>query len=419
MQAVVAASAMRRLLAFATLLLLGSASAAGCSGSDSAAEGTPCGRFCIRFGLGKNCGEAKSCESDCIATAATCPAHAAKMLGCLRGLEFECTAPGQAVAKSSAGASGEYAYLNGASGTLEVQDATCADAVREFQACPSGSGGAGGSSGNGGAGGFGGGSGGSSGGGGSGGAGAGGGGTGGTGGSGGTGGNCPTQHPYHCASSDTCWKADMDCATVTKCGTDWVGCTALESQKNEAVDCTFGACVATPATCAGDASYPTFCPGSSGAFPSCWSSGTACNTVVYCNGAGGKSCSSATQTVDCVANKCLTPKSSESTDAACSNGTDDDGNGYADCKDFHCSANPSVTVCKSENDDVACGNGLDDDGNGYADCKDLNCQISPAVTVCNTENSDAECHDSVDNDGDGKTDCADATCFGSPFTQCP
>lgn len=35
----------------------------------------------------------------------------------------------------------------------------------------------------------------------------------------------------------------------------------------------------------------------------------------------------------------------ENTDALCSNGVDDDCNGYTDCDDFNCSRNPAVTVC--------------------------------------------------------------------------
>ncbi len=73
----------------------------------------------------------------------------------------------------------------------------------------------------------------------------------------------------------------------------------------------------------------------------------------------------------------------------------------------------------SEVDDIACSNGVDDDGNGYTDCKDFNCRISPAVTVCNTERTQAACHDGVDNDGNGKIDCADPTCHSSPFVTCP
>jgi len=35
----------------------------------------------------------------------------------------------------------------------------------------------------------------------------------------------------------------------------------------------------------------------------------------------------------------------EDNNAACSDGKDNDGDGYVDCVDFDCSKNPSVTVC--------------------------------------------------------------------------
>jgi len=75
-------------------------------------------------------------------------------------------------------------------------------------------------------------------------------------------------------------------------------------------------------------------------------------------------------------------------------------------------------VCKGERNDVSCSNGTDDDGNGFADCKDLNCQISPAVTVCPAEKGYDACHNGTDDDGDGKVDCVDVTCYGSPVSGC-
>ena len=184
------------------------------------------------------------------------------------------------------------------------------------------------------------------------------------------------------------------------------------------VDCKWKKCVATPTSCT-QSSYPVYCPTRHGAAPECYSPGTACSTVVYCDGVGAKSCKQPNQAVDCANNVCLTPKSAESSDAACSNKIDDNGNGFIDCMDFHCLANPAVTVCKGETDDLACSNKLDDDGNGFTDCKDFSCQISPSVTKCAAERTDAECHDGVDNDADGKIDCADTSCLGNPFTTCP
>ena len=41
-------------------------------------------------------------------------------------------------------------------------------------------------------------------------------------------------------------------------------------------------------------------------------------------------------------------RGAEATDALCSNGVDDDCNGYVDCNDYHCSRNAAVHVCGSD-----------------------------------------------------------------------
>ncbi len=398
----------------------------GCSSSDAEGTPSPCETFCNRLASGSKCGGAEAitpCLSDCKTLPASCPSRADTAIRCLATLSYDCSS-GDAVANGNGATTDDPAFLSGTSGTIEVRDATCAERVREFQTCPASTGGGGSGGSFGGAGGSfgGGGSGGSfggSGGGGTGGAGGGpsGGGSGGAGGSGG--GNCSPAYPVYCAASDTCWETDTDCSSVTNCGGDWIACSNTQSQDGKAVDCTVKGCVPTAATCAGDANYPVFCPARHGVGPACWSPGTVCASVVHCANLGDKSCSGAGEAVDCVNNKCLVPKSSESSDAACSNNQDDDGNGYADCKDFHCSSNPAVSVCNAENDDTACGNGKDDDGNGFSDCADFNCRISPSVSVCNAEKTQTTCHDSTDNDGNGKADCADTTCLASPFVSCP
>jgi hypothetical protein len=298
--------------------------------------------------------------------------------------------------------------LTAAGSTVEIQDAACAERAEDFTSCEpiAGGGGSGGSGGVAGSG-----TGGSS-----------DGGTGGTpagGGSGGTGGNdCSSSFPYHCAASDTCWAEEVDCSTAKQCAGEWFVCSAANGALGYSVDCAWEKCVPSPSSCT-EASHPVYCPARHGASPGCYTPGSQCNTVVYCEGVGAKACSQANQAVDCSANLCLTPESNESSNATCSNNLDDDGNGFVDCDDFHCLANASVSVCDGEVDDGACGNSQDDDGSGYADCQDYTCQISPAVQACNGESTDSECHDAVDNDGDGKTDCADTSCLFSPFTSCP
>lgn len=61
----------------------------------------------------------------------------------------------------------------------------------------------------------------------------------------------------------------------------------------------------------------------------------------------------------------------ETTAALCSDGVDNDLNGYADCDDFNCYG---VGACaQSETTDALCSDGVDNDLNGYADCDDFNC----------------------------------------------
>jgi hypothetical protein len=83
----------------------------------------------------------------------------------------------------------------------------------------------------------------------------------------------------------------------------------------------------------------------------------------------------------------------------CDNGSDDDGDGFADCRDDDC-AGPS---CVEQ-----CVDGVDNDGDGSVDCDDPTCDGG-----C-TE----QCDDARDNDGDGATDCADDECAGAVPETC-
>ena len=109
----------------------------------------------------------------------------------------------------------------------------------------------------------------------------------------------------------------------------------------------------------------------------------------------------------------------ENTDAACSDGFDNDGDGFIDCDDFDCTDSaPSCgggpgTDGTAEDNDAACH-----DGNGFTDCDDFDCSMNPMVTVC-SENTDELCSDGIDNDGDGFIDCGmagtepDFDCIGT------
>lgn len=139
----------------------------------------------------------------------------------------------------------------------------------------------------------------------------------------------------------------------------------------------------------------------------------------------------------------------ENTTGACSDGCDNDGDGFADCDDFDCcsrvTCGPStacgrrgdggvrsdaaVMACATagpESSADACSDGCDNDGNGYYDCGDRNCcryrSDCGASTYCgrleNTcatvgdENTAGACSDGCDNDRNGFADCEDAACCG-------
>lgn len=65
---------------------------------------------------------------------------------------------------------------------------------------------------------------------------------------------------------------------------------------------------------------------------------------------------------------CVPPAVVEESALACSNGIDDDGDGFGDCQDGDCD---SSGACESTQE--ACRNGLDEDENGRADCEDVAC----------------------------------------------
>ena len=100
----------------------------------------------------------------------------------------------------------------------------------------------------------------------------------------------------------------------------------------------------------------------------------------------------------------------QDTVAACADGLDNDGDGFADySNDPGCSA----TTDDSENEaSLPCDDRLDDDGDGFVDFpRDRGCK-SPTWTT-----EAPECSDGVDNDGDGKVDW-DGGGVGVPDPQC-
>ncbi|MBL8604713.1 MAG: hypothetical protein JNK72_22495 [Myxococcales bacterium] len=149
-----------------------------------------------------------------------------------------------------------------------------------------------------------------------------------------------------------------------------------------------------------------------------------------------------------------TPTGPENTPAACMDGLDNDCDNFADCRDFECSRNPAVTFCPdagptftdtgprdvihpedtagcrpmgAENTPAACSDGIDNDCDGFRDCIDLNCScqgtcasLRAGCTCSGSENSNSACMDGRDNDCNGFSDCADFACSrNTAVTICP
>ncbi|MCU0657460.1 MAG: isopeptide-forming domain-containing fimbrial protein, partial [Polyangiaceae bacterium] len=152
-------------------------------------------------------------------------------------------------------------------------------------------------------------------------------------------------------------------------------------------------------------------------------SGRVCDTadtlkcIDGCRGEGGNGCPTTLlcTSKDSSIGKCVNDP--EDTDAKCSDGLDNDGDGKTDCDDSDCK-NSSISACK-ENTDAKCKDGVDNDGDSQTDCDDSDCKDNPAITVCATkEDTNEKCKDGKDNDGDGKTDCDDPDCKVEGITTC-
>jgi len=79
-----------------------------------------------------------------------------------------------------------------------------------------------------------------------------------------------------------------------------------------------------------------------------------------------------------------------------------------DCCADVCNACGELTFC-SPGTETDCSDGVDNDGDGFTDCSDSDC---PACLP------ETDCSDDVDNDYDGYNDCADSDCAESPDCSC-
>ncbi len=87
----------------------------------------------------------------------------------------------------------------------------------------------------------------------------------------------------------------------------------------------------------------------------------------------------------------------------CSNGIDDDGDGFVDCADTECAR---VSYCNLESQN--CADGVDNNGDGKIDCDDSAC-----ASNSNCSSKETNCSDGIDNDGDGFIDYYDSDCGGT------
>ena len=84
----------------------------------------------------------------------------------------------------------------------------------------------------------------------------------------------------------------------------------------------------------------------------------------------------------------------------CSNGLDDDGDGYVDGTDADCASN------KDDLEASNCTDAHDNDGDGWTDADDPDCAVLGVENGTWTPG----CNDGADNDGDGDVDAADIGC---------
>merc|ERR1711991_828206 len=81
----------------------------------------------------------------------------------------------------------------------------------------------------------------------------------------------------------------------------------------------------------------------------------------------------------------------EATRERCSDGIDNDNNGYTDCADYSCKRANDLEVRQACQEGVGetsaeanahCSDMQDNDGDGFTDCADWDCSHNPLVTIC-------------------------------------
>jgi hypothetical protein len=99
----------------------------------------------------------------------------------------------------------------------------------------------------------------------------------------------------------------------------------------------------------------------------------------------------------------------------CTDGSDNDCNGVADCLDPACSSFQDCGCHPLASGEI-CNNGQDDDCDGTVDCNDTDC-MGTSGCACSADEHN-KCEDGIDNDCDGLTDCDDWDCADSTYCIC-
>lgn len=99
----------------------------------------------------------------------------------------------------------------------------------------------------------------------------------------------------------------------------------------------------------------------------------------------------------------------------CSDGIDNNDNGFTDCMDQACDGTVVDTgggefTCEPGGE-LICDDGFDNDDNGFVDCADMGCDGVVIDSAMCEPAGETSCEDGFDNDNNGFTDCADPNCI--------
>jgi len=191
-----------------------------------------------------------------------------------------------------------------------------------------------------------------------------------------------------CEGSETNANCAADCGPPAFCGDGF--CDPGEDQCNCAADC--GAAPALETSCTDGVDND--CDGLADCNDADCASDPTC-VVPFC---GDAFCDPNEDQCNCAAD-CGTPPLSETN---CTDGADNDCDGFTDCNDADCASDPTCVV-------PFCGDSICDPNEDQCNCA-ADCGAPPA--------SETNCTDGSDNDCDGSTDCNDADCDADPACSC-